>query len=121
MSSSCINFPASSSVLKTAPRFSLHTLSPRSWAVSFGKYIVPYFEETNSCTCDATLARTSIPAVLDSAITIGHLTISDSEGTHYYGKYQKGCNDVHLNVMNDTFWLRILMSVASQFSNHKLS
>ena len=73
--------------------------------------------------CDATLARTSILAVLENAITIGHLTISDSEGTHYYGKYQKGCNDndVHLNMMNDTFWLRILMSVASQFSNYKSS
>ncbi|KIJ92046.1 hypothetical protein K443DRAFT_114206 [Laccaria amethystina LaAM-08-1] len=96
MSSSCINFPASSSAIKTASRFSLHTLSPRSWAVS--------------------LARTSILAVLDSAITIGHLTISDSEGTHYYGKYQKGCNDVHLNVINDAFWLRILMSGDLGFS-----
>lgn len=28
-----------------------------------------------------------ISAVLDSAIRTGHLTISDSEGTHYYGKY----------------------------------
>ncbi|KIJ92129.1 hypothetical protein K443DRAFT_114043 [Laccaria amethystina LaAM-08-1] len=96
MSSSCINFPASSSALKTASRFSLHTLSPRSWAVSF--------------------ARTSILAVLDNAITIGHLTISDSEGTHYYGKYQKGCNDVRLNVINDSFWLRILMSGDLGFS-----
>ncbi|KIJ92048.1 hypothetical protein K443DRAFT_13918 [Laccaria amethystina LaAM-08-1] len=96
MSSSCINFPASSSALKTASRFSLHSLSPRSWTVSF--------------------ARTSILAVLDSAITIGHLTISESEGTHYYGKYQKGCNDVHLNVINDAFWLRILMSGDLGFS-----
>ncbi|KIJ91468.1 hypothetical protein K443DRAFT_482913 [Laccaria amethystina LaAM-08-1] len=96
MSSSCINFPASPSVLKTASRFSLHTLSPRSWAVSF--------------------ARMSILAVLENAITVGHLTISDSEGTHYYGTYQKGCNDVHLNVINDTFWLRILMSGDLGFS-----
>ena len=50
-----------------------------------------------------------ISAVLDSAIRTGHLTISDSEGTHYYGKYQKGGNDVNLNVINDTFWLRILL------------
>jgi len=60
--------------------------------------------------------RSSILAVLDHAITVGHLTISDSEGTHYYGKYQKGCNDVHLNVINDTFWLKILMLVSSQIS-----
>ena len=47
---------------------------------------------------------------LDNAIAIGHLTISDSEGTHYYyGKYQKGGNDVHLNVIHDTLWLRILL------------
>ncbi|KIJ94138.1 hypothetical protein K443DRAFT_12347 [Laccaria amethystina LaAM-08-1] len=96
ITSSCLNLSTSSTVLKAASRFSLHTLSPRSWAVSF--------------------ARTSILAVLDNAITIGHLTISDSEGTHYYGKYQKGCNDVHLNVINDTFWLRILLSGDLGFS-----
>ncbi|EDR07813.1 cyclopropane-fatty-acyl-phospholipid synthase [Laccaria bicolor S238N-H82] len=96
ISSSCLNLPTSSTVLKAAPRFSLHALSPRSWAVSF--------------------ARTSILAVLDNAITIGHLTISDSEGTHYYGTYQKGCNDVQLNVINDTFWLRILLSGDLGFS-----
>lgn len=56
-------------------------------------------------------ARTSILTVLGDAITVGHLTISDSEGTHYYGKYQKGCNDVHLNIVNDNFWLRILLCV----------
>lgn len=54
-------------------------------------------------------ARSSILTVLETAISIGHLTITDSEGTHYYGKYRKGCNDVHLNVVNDTFWLRILL------------
>lgn len=54
-------------------------------------------------------ARSSIISVLGDAITTGHLTISDSEGTHYYGRYQKGCNDVHLKVVNDNFWLRILL------------
>lgn len=54
-------------------------------------------------------ARSSILSVLDDAITHGHLTISDSEGTRYYGKYQKGCNDVHLKVVNDNFWLRIML------------
>ena len=54
-------------------------------------------------------ARSSILSVLDDAITVGHLTISDSEGTQYYGKYHKGCNDVHLRVVNDNFWMRILL------------
>lgn len=56
-----------------------------------------------------TLARSSIVAVLDDAINVGHLTISDSEGTHYYGNHQKGCNDVHIKITNDNFWLRILL------------
>ncbi|EDR09761.1 uncharacterized protein LACBIDRAFT_248368 [Laccaria bicolor S238N-H82] len=97
ITSSCLNIPTSSTVLlKAISRFSLHTLSPQSWAVLF--------------------ARTSILAVLYKAITIRHLTISNSEGTHYYRKYQKGCNDVHLNIINDTFWLRILLSGDLGFS-----
>ncbi|KJA21711.1 hypothetical protein HYPSUDRAFT_140338 [Hypholoma sublateritium FD-334 SS-4] len=72
------------------------TLSPRAWAVSF--------------------ARSSILAVLETAINVGHLTITDSEGTRYYGKYRKDCNDVHLNVVNDSFWLRILLSGDLGFS-----
>lgn len=54
-------------------------------------------------------ARSSILAVLDDAITVGHLTIADAEGTHYYGHYRKGCNDVHLKVVNDNFWLRLML------------
>ena len=54
-------------------------------------------------------ARSSILSVLETAINVGHLTITDSEGTRYYGKYRKDCNDVHLNVVNDSFWLRILL------------
>lgn len=96
VASSCVSLPSSSAALKAASRFSLHALSPRSWAVAF--------------------ARTSILAVLEDAIGIGHLTISDSEGAHYYGKYQKGCNDVHLTINNDTFWLRILLSGDLGFS-----
>ena len=81
-----------------------------SWAVAFGipicygvfftiiAHLLHYFA-----------ARSSILAVLEDAITVGHLTISDSQGSHYYGKYQKGCNDVHLTVINDNFWFRILL------------
>ncbi|KAF8659523.1 hypothetical protein AX16_001822 [Volvariella volvacea WC 439] len=75
---------------------SLSALSPRSWIIS--------------------LARNSILSVLDDAITVGHLTISDSEGTRHYGNYKKGCNDAYLRVVNDSFWLRILLSGDLGFS-----
>ncbi|KAJ7477247.1 cyclopropane-fatty-acyl-phospholipid synthase [Mycena galericulata] len=61
-------------------------------------------------------ARTSILAVLGDAITVGHLTIADIDGTHYYGHYRKGCNDVHLKVVNDNFWLRLMLSGDLGFS-----
>ncbi|KAF8075904.1 cyclopropane-fatty-acyl-phospholipid synthase [Lyophyllum atratum] len=86
----CVKFVPNSKTLQSSSLFSSSLLSPRSWVVSF--------------------ARNSILSVLGDAITIGHLTISDSEGTHYYGRYQNGCNDVHLKIVNDNFWLRILLS-----------
>ncbi|KAF9464242.1 cyclopropane-fatty-acyl-phospholipid synthase [Collybia nuda] len=92
----CVPFPSSSKALQSTSLFSLPLLSPRSWIVSF--------------------ARSSILAVLNDAITHGHLTISDSEGTRYYGKYQKGCNDVRLKIVNDNFWLRIMLSGDLGFS-----
>ncbi|CAA7259579.1 unnamed protein product [Cyclocybe aegerita] len=96
-SQACLQFPSSSKrALQSSSLFSLSTISPKSWIVSF--------------------ARSSILSVLEDAISVGHLTISDSEGTHYYGKYQKGCNDVHLNIVNDNFWFRILLSGDLGFS-----
>ncbi|KAF5372015.1 hypothetical protein D9615_008056 [Tricholomella constricta] len=92
----CVQFVPSSKALQSSSLFSSSLLSPRSWMVSF--------------------ARSSILSVLSDAITIGHLTISDSEGTHYYGRYKKGCNDVHLKIVNDNFWLRILLSGDLGFS-----
>ncbi|PFH50564.1 hypothetical protein AMATHDRAFT_60838, partial [Amanita thiersii Skay4041] len=89
----CVSFH-SSKVLQ--PSSLLSALSPKSWATAF--------------------ARSSILSVLAEAISNGHLTISDSEGTHYYGSYYKGCNDVHLKVVNDNFWLRILLSGDLGFS-----
>ncbi|KAG5732271.1 Cyclopropane-fatty-acyl-phospholipid synthase [Termitomyces sp. T112] len=92
----CVQFSTSSKALHSTSLFSSSTLSPRSWAIS--------------------LARYSILSVLGDAITAGHLTISDSEGTRYYGRHQKGCNDVHLKIVNDNFWLRILLSGDLGFS-----
>lgn len=93
----CVQFSAASSkALQPTSIFSSSILSPRAWATSF--------------------ARSSILSVLDDAIVSGHLTISDAQGTHYYGKFQKGCNDVHLKVINENFWLRILLSGDLGFS-----
>ncbi|KAF8898158.1 cyclopropane-fatty-acyl-phospholipid synthase [Gymnopilus junonius] len=93
----CVQFPSpSKTALKSSSLLSLSTFSPRLWAVSF--------------------ARSSILSVLENAITVGHLTISDSEGTLYYGNYRKGCNDVHLKITNDNFWFRILLSGDLGFS-----
>ncbi|KAF9057318.1 cyclopropane-fatty-acyl-phospholipid synthase [Panaeolus papilionaceus] len=96
-SATCVQFSApTTKALHTSSLFSTATLSPRSWI--------------------AALARTSILSVLEDAIQVGHLTISDSEGTHYYGNYKKGCNDIHLKINNDNFWFRILLSGDLGFS-----
>lgn len=87
--------------------FSVSSLSPRSWINGFGLWFFLICHNITDLAYNA--ARSSILSVLDGAITIGHLTISDSEGTHYYGNYHKGCNDVHLRVVNDNFWFRMLL------------
>ncbi|KAF7776777.1 hypothetical protein Agabi119p4_5170 [Agaricus bisporus var. burnettii] len=92
----CLQFPSPSKALQAPSRFSFSNLNPKTWAVVF--------------------ARSSILTVLTDAIVVGHLTISDSEGTYYYGNYQKGCNDVHIKIINDNFWLRILLSGDLGFS-----
>jgi len=80
-----------------------------SWAVAFGIRICRGLPLTIPYPLHYFAARSSILAVLENAITVGHLTISDSQGLHYYGRYQKGCNDVRLTVINDNFWFRILL------------
>ncbi|KAJ7929079.1 cyclopropane-fatty-acyl-phospholipid synthase [Mycena leptocephala] len=62
-----------------------------------------------------TFARTSILSVLGDAITVGHLTINDASGVHYYGHYAKGCNDVHITVVNENFWLRLMLPVSEAY------
>lgn len=56
------------------------------------------------------VARSSVLAVMEKAITRGHLTVADSEGVHHFGTRSKGSNDVYLKVVNDDFWMRILLS-----------
>ncbi|KAL1680789.1 cyclopropane fatty acid synthase [Schizophyllum commune] len=79
------------SLRKRRSPFSLTLLSPRASLVSF--------------------ARKSILAVLNDAITDGVLTVTDSEGTRSYGRYEPGCNNVTLIVTNDNFWLRMLLTL----------
>ncbi|KIK55369.1 hypothetical protein GYMLUDRAFT_76587 [Collybiopsis luxurians FD-317 M1] len=88
--------PPSSKSLQPSSIFSFGLSNPRSWLASF--------------------ARTSILSVLNDAISKGHLTIIDSEGKHTYGRYQDGCNTVHLTVNNDQFWLRLMFSGDLGFS-----
>jgi len=57
------------------------------------------------------VARSSVLAVMEKAITRGHLTVADSEGVHHFGTRSKGSNDVYLKVVNDDFWMRILLYV----------
>jgi cyclopropane-fatty-acyl-phospholipid synthase len=56
-------------------------------------------------------ARQSVLSVLQNGISNGHLTITDSDQTFYFGRRTKGCTDVSLNVVNKTFWTRVLMFV----------
>lgn len=106
-STSCVQFPSTSKALQ--PTSLLSAFSPRSWLASFGMSACLNRPVPSKLMIEPHQARNSILSVLDDAITVGHLTISDSEGTHYYGKYHKGCNDVHLKVVDDNFWMRILL------------
>jgi len=49
--------------------------------------------------------------MLDQVITNGYLTISDLEMSYNFGKRHDGCNNVHIKVVNEDFWIRILMCV----------
>ncbi|KAK0490444.1 cyclopropane-fatty-acyl-phospholipid synthase [Armillaria novae-zelandiae] len=64
----------------------------------------------------ASCARQSILSTLTSSISVGHLTIEDAEGSHTYGAFEKDCNQVHIKVKNDNFWLRLILSGDLGFS-----
>ncbi|KAK0191514.1 cyclopropane-fatty-acyl-phospholipid synthase [Armillaria mellea] len=70
--------------------------SPRSWIASF--------------------ARQSILSALTGTISSGYLIVDDAEGSHTYGSNNKGCNVVHIKVVNDNFWLRLMLSGDLGFS-----
>ncbi|TRM59535.1 CFS1-like protein [Schizophyllum amplum] len=95
--SPCVTMPATKSLQPQSRLGLLSSLpSPRALLVS--------------------LARSSILSVLSEAIKIGHLTIADASGDTQYGTFEPGCNDVHLRVVDDTFWLRLLTSADLGFS-----
>lgn len=91
---------------------SLSLPSPKSVFVSYGMPSLP-----RSCPLSSSTARASIIAILDRAISKGHLSIADSTGIYYFGSRTKGCNEVHLNVVSDDFWSRVLLSVHSPLSS----
>ncbi|EGO01472.1 hypothetical protein SERLA73DRAFT_131752 [Serpula lacrymans var. lacrymans S7.3] len=95
-SSSALAFSPSTSFYRSPSSLSLVLPSPKSLLSSY--------------------ARASVLAVLDKAITRGHLTVQDSEGSHHFGIRAKGCNDVYIKVVNSDFWTRILFSQDLGFS-----
>lgn len=54
-------------------------------------------------------ARSSIHAFLASAIKKGFLCIEEHDGTYEYGTNEKGGNTVHVKVLQDNFWIRLLL------------
>lgn len=78
------------------PALSVSLPTPRTWLGSF--------------------ARSSLLAVLEQAITIGHLTIVDNGIEYEFGEHTIGENDLRLTVINENFWSRVLMSGDLGFS-----
>jgi hypothetical protein len=50
-------------------------------------------------------------SVLENAISVGHLTITESDESWNFGQRTENSNDVHLNILNEDFWSRVLLSV----------
>ena len=98
--SPCVQIPSSA---RNSSLLSLSSINPTTWIISFGKFILISLSTHLHLSSSARFFITMILSVLGDAIAVGHLTISESEGTHYYGKYKKDCNDVHLPVINDKF------------------
>jgi hypothetical protein len=61
------------------------------------------------------VARHSVLSVLENAISVGHLTITESDESWNFGQWTEGSNDVHLNILNEDFWPRVLLSVSFPF------
>ncbi|KAL5527065.1 hypothetical protein ACEPAG_5856 [Sanghuangporus baumii] len=80
----------------SVPSLSVSLPRPREWLISF--------------------ARSSLVAVLESAVTVGHLTIIDKDKVFEFGERTESGNDVQMTVINDTFWSRVLISSDLGFS-----
>ncbi|KAF8885275.1 S-adenosyl-L-methionine-dependent methyltransferase [Mucidula mucida] len=90
----CVSFPSGGAL--SPFRRAVSIPSPRSWLAS--------------------LARQSILAALPHAILHGYLILDDDEGSHAFGIKQKDVNFVHIKVVNDNFWLRLMLSGDLGFS-----
>lgn len=81
--------------------------SPRAWVMAYGKgYLFPPAKRKHSF---RSIVREAVLHALQSSITTGHLTISESEITRSFGIHKQGCNCTHIRVTNPVFWLRILL------------
>jgi hypothetical protein len=105
MRARCIGFPKSLFSLNAfAAKFEPEFLFSRFRYVGYNCRVVPDRIPTWIA------ARSSILAALEQAITVGHLTISDLDGIHYFGRREKGCNDVYVQVISSTFWIRVMLA-----------
>ena len=59
----------------------------------------------------ATFARQSILSALNRAVSVGYLVVEDREGSHVYGNPTDEDKTVHIEVLNDDFWLRLILWV----------
>lgn len=56
-------------------------------------------------------ARSSVLSVLEEAVHVGYLKLTDKYGSYTFGQHTKGGNYVQLTVVNDAFWTRVIMYV----------
>ena len=57
-------------------------------------------------------ARSSIVAILKSAVVVGYMCIEDRDATFHFGNEKTDGNVVHLRVLSGKFWTRIFSLVS---------
>ncbi|KAI0318099.1 cyclopropane fatty acid synthase [Amylostereum chailletii] len=55
-------------------------------------------------------ARNSVLLALEGAITEGCLEISDGSNVYRFGTRTEGCNQAHVQVVDENFWMHVLLS-----------
>lgn len=103
-----ISMPADVSKVATTSFFG----NAHSWANCFGmsSYLVYIVGRTHSWNLFF-IAKASVLVALKEALKTGYLEIEDSTDHHSFGTSSDfGCgHTVHLKVLNDSFWTRVLV------------